>query len=91
MTVQVLRRAMSCSVGDVGMRIGRMLLVAGYLKVVLVPGPALAAETQTYTYDARGRLVKVERSGTVNNGVKAEYTHDKANNRTEIKVTGSSS
>jgi hypothetical protein len=49
-----------------------------------------AAETVTYTYDAKGRLVKVERSGGVNNGVKAEYTHDRANNRRNLKVTGSS-
>lgn len=50
---------------------------------------AWAAETITYTYDAKGRLVKVQRSGSVNNGVKAEYTHDKADNRTNVKVTGS--
>jgi hypothetical protein len=52
-------------------------------------GAAMASETVTYTYDAKGRLVKVERSGTVNNGLKAEYTHDKADNRTNVKVTGS--
>jgi hypothetical protein len=51
--------------------------------------PALATETQTYTYDAKGRLIKVVRSGSVNNGVTAEYTHDKANNRTRTKTTGS--
>jgi len=55
----------------------------------LVAPAAHASETVTYTYDARGRLVKVERSGTVNNGVKAEYTIDKANNRKNAKVTGS--
>ena len=55
----------------------------------ITPIPVLASETVTYTYDAKGRLVKVERSGTVNNGVKAEYTHDKANNRRNVKVTGS--
>jgi YD repeat-containing protein len=48
---------------------------------------AHATETITYTYDARGRLVKVERSGTINNGVKAEYTYDKADNRTNVTVT----
>jgi len=48
-----------------------------------------AAETVTYTYDTKGRLKKVERAGTVNNGVKSEYTHDKADNRTNAKVTGS--
>jgi len=48
---------------------------------------AHASETITYTYDARGRLVKVERTGTVNNNVKSEYEYDKANNRTSVKVT----
>ncbi len=51
---------------------------------------ASATETITYTYDAKGRLVKVERAGTVNNGVKAEYAHDKVDNRQNVKVTGSS-
>ena len=50
---------------------------------------AIAAETITYTYDAKGRLTKVVRTGTVNNNVQAQYTHDKANNRKNITVTGS--
>lgn len=49
---------------------------------------ASAAETISYTYDARGRLVKVVHSGTVNNNVQTEYTHDKADNRTKVKKTG---
>lgn len=49
---------------------------------------ALASETVTYTYDAKGRLVKVVKSGSVNNGVTSEYSHDKADNRTKVKVTG---
>lgn len=51
--------------------------------------PASAAETITYTYDARGRLVQVARSGTVNNGVNASYSYDNADNRTNVTVTGS--
>jgi hypothetical protein len=47
---------------------------------------AVASETVTYTYDARGRLVKVERTGSVNNNVKAEYKYDKADNRTNVNV-----
>ncbi len=45
-----------------------------------------ASETVTYRYDARGRLVKVERSGTVNNNVSAEYKYDKGDNRTNVNV-----
>ena len=49
---------------------------------------ANAAETITYTYDAKGRLVKVVHTGTVNNNVQTEYNHDKADNRTNVKTTG---
>ncbi len=51
---------------------------------------AFAAETVSYSYDARGRLVKVERSGSVNNGVATSYAHDKADNRTSKTTTGAS-
>ena len=51
--------------------------------------PVHAAETITYTYDAKGRLVKVVRTGTVNNNVTVDYEHDKANNRTRLKTTNS--
>jgi len=49
-----------------------------------------ATETIVYTYDAKGRLVKVERSGSVNDGVKTDYSHDRADNRQNVKVTGAS-
>src|SRR5688572_27026990 len=48
----------------------------------LAAAAAWANETITYTYDSRGRLVKVVRTGTINNNVKAEYKYDKAENRT---------
>ena len=67
----------------------RTRLALAAATIVAVPALAWAAETITYTYDAKGRLVKVERSGTVNNGVKAEYTHDKADNRVTVTVSGS--
>ena len=51
---------------------------------------AQAGETITYSYDAKGRLVKVVHSGTVNNNVQTIYTHDKADNRKSITTTGSS-
>lgn len=64
----------------------RRLILFG-LVASFVSGPALAVETMTYTYDAHGRVVKVERSGTVNNLVKTEYEHDAVDNRTRVKVT----
>ncbi len=51
--------------------------------------PAHATETITYTYDAKGRLVKVVRTGTVNNNVETTYTYDKADNRKTVTTTGS--
>ena len=47
---------------------------------------AYASETITYTYDARGRLVKVVRTVTGNNNVVTNYVIDKADNR-EAKTT----
>jgi len=48
---------------------------------------ASASETISYSYDARGRLVQVKHSGTVNNNVTANYQYDKASNRTNVNVT----
>ena len=50
--------------------------------------PSPANETTNYTYDALGRLVKVEQEGGVNNGVASNYSYDKAGNRTNVNVTG---
>lgn len=69
------------------MRIYRAALA---IAAILAPITAVnAAETITYSYDAKGRLVKVVRTGTVNNNVTVEYTHDKADNRTRLKTTNS--
>lgn len=64
----------------------RQILLA--LAAVGIAAAAVATETITYEYDARGRLVKVKRSGTVNNNVTANYSYDKADNRTNKTVTG---
>lgn len=49
--------------------------------------PALATDTVSYVYDARGRLVQVRHTGTApNNGVSATYTYDRADNRTSVVV-----
>jgi hypothetical protein len=47
-----------------------------------------ANENITYSYDAKGRLVKVEHSGTVNNNVVSNYSFDRADNRVNVNVTG---
>ena len=52
----------------------------------LCAAAATASETITYSYDARGRLVKVARGGTVNNNVTASYGYDKADNRIVVNV-----
>ncbi len=61
-------------------RIGRLLSIGGAV-AALGAGMAWASETISYQYDARGRLVKVVRTGTVNDGVATDYVHDKADNR----------
>jgi hypothetical protein len=53
-----------------------------------LPVAAQATETVTYTYDAKGRLVKVVHTGTVNNNLTTTYGHDKADNRTNVETTG---
>jgi hypothetical protein len=59
------------------------------ITLLFLAAAAYAAETITYTYDARGRLKQVAHSGTVNNNVVTNYTYDKADNRTNKTTTGS--
>ena len=66
-----------------------MKAFAIFTGLLVLGAAAHAAETITYTYDARGRLRQVARSGTVNNGVTTTYTTDKADNRTNKTTTGS--
>jgi hypothetical protein len=65
-------------------------LLAAALAAATIAATAsgLASETVTYSYDARGRLVAAKHSGTVNNNVQANYSYDKADNRTNKTVTG---
>ncbi|HMG48237.1 MAG TPA: RHS repeat domain-containing protein [Allosphingosinicella sp.] len=61
------------------------------LAIAVLAGAAIASETITYSYDARGRLVKVVRTGSVNNNVSATYSYDKADNRTNVNVVSPNS
>jgi len=72
--------------GDRDLKISYKTAMAALAVAGIAGAAAWASETVTYTYDARGRLVKVERSGTVNNGVKAEYHYDKGDNRTNVNM-----
>lgn len=62
------------------------LSIAGVL--LIMSSATFAAETITYSYDARGRLLKVAHAGTVNNGLIADYSFDKADNRLNLTVSG---
>lgn len=66
----------------------RVLLFAGAAIGSLGATWAMASETITYSYDAQGRLVKTQHTGTVNNGVVTTYSHDAADNRVNVNVTG---
>ena len=63
-----------------------MRAIAFIVVLLSLAAAADATETITYNYDARGRVIEVNRTGTVNNNVVTNYTIDKANNRT-IKNT----
>lgn len=56
--------------------------------LMLIPSPAMAQETTTYTYDALGRLVVSSTSGGPNNGTTNQIAHDPASNRTGYTITG---
>ena len=66
-----------------------MRAIALAILLLLLGAAAYAAETITYTYDARGRVVQVNHAGTVNNNVVTNYAYDRANNRTNKTTTGS--
>jgi YD repeat-containing protein len=66
------------------------VVITAAIAAIMGSVSAKAAEAVTYTYDAKGRLVKVVRSGSVNNNVQTQYGYDKANNRKTTTTTGSS-
>ena len=67
----------------------RFELLLAAIGIAVIPALAIASETINYSYDAKGRLVQVARTGTINNGVTTNYTYDHADNRTNKTTTGS--
>lgn len=62
----------------------RLLIAAAFTTVAV---PAVSAEAIKYTYDSRGRLIKVETQGGPANGATTTYRHDAASNRTNVTTT----
>lgn len=65
-----------------------ILTIAG---AALLGSAAGASEVVTYTYDAKGRLVRVQHNGGPVSGVDKQYSYDKADNRQQVSVGGASS
>lgn len=66
------------------------------LAIIVAAGSFFAAATisqaagvTSYAYDAKGRLIRVIRTGMVNNNnVMANYSYDLSDNRRAVTVTG---
>lgn len=67
----------------------RIKLAVVALAATAATAAAFATETISYSYDAKGRLVRTVHSGTVNNGLTSTFGYDKAGNRTAKGVSGS--
>lgn len=65
-----------------------MRAILAILILIALGAAAYAAETITYKYDARGRLIQVTHNGSVNNSVVTNYTYDKADNRNVVTTNG---
>jgi YD repeat-containing protein len=70
------------------MRAGRKIALAAAAAALAAAAAAIASETISYSYDARGRLVRVDHAGTVNANVVTNYIYDKADNRIVRNTTG---
>jgi hypothetical protein len=66
----------------------RLILFGCASAALIVSTAAIASETITYSYDARGRVKQAAHSGTVNSGKVTTYSYDKADNRTSKSTTG---
>jgi hypothetical protein len=64
-----------------------ILAAAAALPAAAVPAIAPASETVTFGYDVHGRLIKISHAGNATNGIQAEYSYDRADNREAKTVT----
>jgi YD repeat-containing protein len=69
--------------------VARTVLAAS--SIFALCAPAFAAEKVVFKYDALGRLVQVNRTGDVNNGVASRYCYDKSDNRKKVTISGAPS
>jgi uncharacterized protein involved in exopolysaccharide biosynthesis len=67
----------------------RWIAALAAVALIAAAAAATASETITYKYDARGRLIEVNHTGSVNNNVVTNYVYDKADNRQTKTTTGS--
>lgn len=68
----------------------RNLLAGTSIVLIAIAIPALGQQsTETYTYDALGRLISVETAGGQNNNETHSICYDDAGNRTQYKSDGS--
>lgn len=65
-----------------------MRAFVAFIVLIVLGVAAYADEIISYTYDARGRLVRVSHSGSVNNNVVTNYVYEKADNRVLKNTTG---
>lgn len=70
------------------MKISCALLGATTLLVSTAVAAQSQQSTETYTYDALGRLVRVETAGGQSDGEQRDYQFDAASNRTSVVATG---
>ena len=65
-----------------------IVTASGLAALIALTSVAGGSETINYTYDAKGRLIRLEHSGSVNNNVVANYSFDHADNRANVNVGG---
>ncbi len=56
--------------------------------LIIFAASPFTAETTTYSYDAKGRLIQVVKSGGPVSGTVTSYEHDKIDNRKRVQTAG---